>query len=204
MRLRTLLSIAIGAASLSLAAAPSSATEIVLNQWYTGHFVDNGTALLGGAQVGGLGLHGPLPGGLFGDAIDAPDAPWEITLLKDAVLIVADAEIAGDRFDLFDNGQPIGMTSTPLAYDPNNLYEACNANAILNLEQDIACALADVNYSSGSFVLQAGPHSITGIFLGSVSQGDFNFSVQHDVPAPGVLAMLALGLAGVAGRRRIA
>lgn len=62
-------------------------------------------------------------------------------------LSVTDAGLDGDRFEIYDFGVLIGATSVPV---DDGTFQG-----------DPDLALADSRFSSGSFVLGAGPHSIT-------------------------------------------
>ncbi len=97
---------------------------------------------------------------------------------------------ATDQFSLFDNAVLVGTTSVPGG------ISACGG--------DIACALADSNYSRGSFNLGAGSHSLT--ILQDVGTGGaavFQVNAAGAVPEPGTLGLLGVGL-GILGfvRRR--
>ncbi len=189
------------AAVLGFAAAPAHADNIVLNQWYTGGFTTLDTALFGPGFT--TSVHGPvLPGG-FADAIAAPGAPWVITLTHDGFLTVTDVETSGDQFQLFDNGVPMTPTTGLLGGQPGE-NTGITSNpvpfATSACGEDIACALSNADYSSGTFLLHAGVNSITGLFLGVVGNGDFNFIAE--VPEPATIALLGVGLLGLGLVRR--
>ena len=77
---------------------------------------------------------------------DAP--PWTFTApAGGAFLLVADAFLVGDRFEVFDFGFSIGLTSVP------STSGSCG-------DDPVPC-MADPNASSGTFFLGPGAHSIT-------------------------------------------
>jgi len=126
--------------------------------------------------------------------------PWTFAIPDIAVaafLTVTDAFDRNDRFDVFNFGVLLGTTSLPsgsgfCGSDP----EAC---------------LLDPEASHAVFPLAAGDYSITiaSAFtdptLGGAAYFRVDAIVDGVVPAPGTLALLATGLAGLAGlgwRRR--
>ena len=106
-----------GVAAVALAAVPAQADNIVTNQWYTGHFLENGSNLLGGAFFDGtLGVNGPLRDPpAVGNALDAPTVGGilsaTITCPLGCVLTVTDVETSGDQFQMFVNGSPAQLAS---------------------------------------------------------------------------------------------
>jgi len=106
--------IALALAAAMLAAVPAQADNIIFNQWYTGHFLGNDTALLGGAFS--LGVNGPLrdPPDV-GNALAAPSVGGimsaTITCPLGCVLTVTDVETSGDQFQMFVNGKPAQLAS---------------------------------------------------------------------------------------------
>ena len=201
-------------------AAPTAAMadNIVLNQWYTGHFTGTPSPLFGNASF--ADTHGPvLPWPAFANALPAPGstglpngAVWTITLSHSGTLTVTDVETAGDRFELWDNGVPMGPAASPFGPAPQNPGQAAVGNATsvpgcLGCEtgvSDINYALGDSNYSSGTFRLHPGVNAITGEFIGSIGFGDFNFIAELGIPEPSTWAMMMLGFAGLgyAGYRK--
>jgi hypothetical protein len=221
MKARVFSMTALAAGTLSainfLAAPPATAAvdNIVLNQWYTGHFTNTGSALLAGAFT--LGTDGPIkPWPLFGNAIAAPgvfgaDGVWTITLPSSGTLTVTDVETSGDRFALFDNGNAMTPAASPFGPAPQNPGQAAVgaltskpvANASFGVE-DINVALGNADYSSGTFRLDPGVNVITGVFLGTIGNGDVNFIAESSIPELQTWAMMLLGFAGIgyAGYRK--
>ena len=123
----------------------------------------------------------------------APDPAWTFT--GPATFQVLDEYFAGDRFEVFDSGTSLGTTSAP-----------GQSGSCLN---DIACALADSNFSRGSFTLGIGSHSITINVIQNAtdtSRGAAVFSATATPPAstpePGTLLILGGGLCAAALLRR--
>jgi hypothetical protein len=223
MKARSLLTTALAAGTLSaisFAAAPTAAMadNIVLNQWYTGHFTATPSPLFGSSDAG-ADIHGPvLQSPAFANATPAPGstagvgATWTITLSHSGTLTVTDVEDPGDRFELFDNGIAMSPAASPFGPAPQNPGQAAVGNATsvpgcISCEtgvDDINFALGDSNYSSGTFHLNPGVNAITGQFIGSVSFGDFDFVAESSIPEPSTWVMMLLGFAGLgfAGYRK--
>jgi hypothetical protein len=101
-----------------------------------------------------------------------------------ATLVVLDLFLQGDRFQVFDNLASLGTTSVVI----NNGSNPCGGN--------IACALGDTNYSRVTFLLGAGPHSLTMDVIQNatgVASGAAAFQVSG-VPEPGTMLLLGAGL----------
>jgi hypothetical protein len=101
------------------------------------------------------------------------------------MLTVVDAGYAGDRFQVFDNDAPIGLTS---AIDPNG-------NG-LNVDLNFDWALDSRQFSYGFFVLGEGSHTITGL-LSQSSLDALNSTVgaisAAPVPLPASVLLLFSG-----------
>jgi hypothetical protein len=110
-----------------------------------------------------------------------------------ADLTVVDGGFAGDRFQVFDNGIALGLTSA-----------ATNTSTSVGTNFDLA--LGDSNYSSAVFHLGAGDHNITGLLASNTAS--FNITVGAvsltAVPVPAALGLFLAGssLIGLFSRRR--
>lgn len=167
----TLLAAGLG---LLLSAQSALAAAVNTNTWYLFGFGGDGSAL-----VSGVGF---VPG-TNPPTTDAPDGPWTFTLTKKSVLHVQDMFLSGDRFEIFNFGSSLGLTSAPVQGS--------------DCDSDLSCAIADANFSSGKFMLGAGSYSITGIVTDSpfgAGAGAFQVSA---VPVPAALPLLVTGLAGL-------
>jgi hypothetical protein len=121
-------------------------------------------------------------------------SPW--TFSGAAVLTVTDLFLEGDQFQVFDNSVSLGDTSVPL----NTGLNPCTNN--------IGCALANSDYSTGVFDVGGGDHSIT-IEVIQNALGSANGAAALSVdaaptPEPGTMVLFGagLGLLGLVRRRR--
>jgi len=128
----------------------------------------------------------PPSSGTSTSFLDTP--PWTFTApSQGAVLTVTDAFLAGDRFQVFDSGADLGLTSAP------------SGNA--DCGDDPVPCLADPNISKRSFSLAAGDHAIT-IYSVLASSGSGYLRVTA-IPEPSSLLFIALGgVAALLGVRR--
>ena len=176
----------IAVAALALAAFQANADVVTISddQWHA-FDVDE---LLSGS------------GGLEWISLDGSALSFSFSLAAPAYLTVLDGGFAGDQFRVFDNGTDLGLTSAPGASYPTSLG------------LDFDAALADSNWSRGTYLLGAGEHTITGLLTASaVSEfGDINATVGAvkvaPVPLPAALLLLlsGSGLLSVFSRRRAA
>jgi PEP-CTERM motif len=215
MKASKLLSTALAAGMLgavgfvALPSAASAQPVINLNQWYTGHFTATGSPIFAASGSGTAYTHGPiLPWPNFGNAIDLPATTtnsWAVFTSNGGTLTVTDVQTSGDRFALFDNGNPMAPANSPFGPAPQNPGQAavgnltsapCNFCEVQGSNPDINYFLGDANYSSGTFALYAGWNVISGTFVGVVTFGDVNL-IAEAVPEPSTWAMMTIGFAGL-------
>jgi YVTN family beta-propeller protein len=165
---------------------PVEAGPLDADTWYEFSYLDVGDPTFGcdPADPGGL-FCTPSSGTptIFGDA-----PPWTFDLSAATVLTVVDAFESGDRFEVFDFGVSIGVTSAPQAGGD------CG-------DDPVPC-LADASMSSGLFALGTGAHSITLGVTESGSGSGSGFLRVSEVPEPGVVALVGLGLVAIGASRR--
>src|SRR5262249_27319822 len=114
--------------------------------------------------------------------------PWTFTApAVGAIVLVTDAFTAGDRFQVFDFGSSLGLTSLP--------------SGSADCGDDPVPCLATAGISKGSFALPSGNHSITINPVLSLGGGSGYLRVDA-VPEPGTWAMLASGLGALFFWRR--
>jgi hypothetical protein len=98
------------------------------------------------------------------------------------VLSITDVLLSGDRFELFDFGTSLGLTS---AFTPN-----------VDCGDDPAVCINTAGMSTGRFVLAAGNHSLTVIPTESLGGGTAAFLV-NPVPEPAATALMGIGILGL-------
>lgn len=173
-------------AAVLLSVLSHQAQAVVLNtdgQWHT-FDVDNAVS---------------ASGNLEWIELDGNALSFDFTLTEAAYLNVADGGFAGDRFQVFDNGNSLGQTSVAVNSYPNS--------AGLDFDQ----ALADLHFSRGQFLLGVGNHSITGLLSFSAlddTSSELNATVGAvsltAVPLPATAWLWTTGAAllGFLSRRR--
>jgi hypothetical protein len=118
----------------------------------------------------------------FGDAgSTATPSPFSFTAPAGGAIVKAtDAFLYGDRFELFDFGTSLGMTSVPgigvTTSDPDLAYDS-------------------PLYSKGVFFVGAGNHEITIVATNSPFNGGGAYfrADAASAPEPGSMALLAMG-----------
>jgi hypothetical protein len=126
---------------------------------------------------------------------------FSLTLAAPAYLTVVDGGFSGDRFQVFDNSTLLGETSAAVNSYPTSVVTNFDA------------ALANPNYSRGTYFLDAGVHNITGL-LSLSALDDTNTPIDATVgavrvapvplPAAGLLFLFGSSVLGFFTRRRIA
>lgn len=131
--------------------------------------------------------------GLEWIALDGSAISFDLTLAGPAQLKVIDGGFAGDRFEVFDNGVSLGLSSAARGSYPSSVG------------LDFDHAWGDSSYSRGIFTLGAGTHSITGILVASAlddSGARIDATVGAvsitPVPEPETFALMLAGLAAIA------
>lgn len=133
------------------------------------------------------------------DINDGSALDFTITLASATLVTVVDGGFSGDRYQVFDNGSLLGLTSSA----PNSYPTSLGLN--------FDAALASGTYSTASFLLAAGTHDLTGL-LALSALDDANQPLDSSVgglrlepvPLPGaaLLFLSGSGLLSVFARRR--
>ena len=115
---------------------------------------------------------------------------FTFSLSGPAYLKVADGGLAGDVFQVYDNGSLLGASSTPTG------SFADDAGV------DFDASFASDKWSHGLWLLGAGTHTITG--FASISPLDAGSGAMQvaAVPEPGTYALMLAGLGLLAAARR--
>src|SRR2546423_8396552 len=157
---------------------PASAGAITFNTWHEFGFSTAGTPATGCDPADPAGPFCISSSGTVTDFLDAP--PWTFTAPAfGAILTVTDAFLAGDRFQVFDFGASIGLTSAP--------------SGSADCGDDPVPCLSTAGISHGTFTLASGSHSIRITPTLSGGGGSGYLEVQA-VPEPAAWVLLATGL----------
>lgn len=148
--------------------------------------------MFNGVGVDAIACTGICTPSLGLNSVYAPDAPWTFDCPAGGCwLTVTDAFLNGDVFEVFDGGNPIGITSDVL-----------DEGTCVPDETDPEDCLLDPLSSSEMFALGAGAHSITIKPTYQVTPGAAYFKIEtHSSPVAGELLSLdssALVVAGLA------
>lgn len=189
MRNRQLLSFAAQAAlclgALAATQAEAQAGVVSLGTWYQFGFTDAGIAATGCAPADPGGLFCTPSSGTPSTFLDAP--PWTFTApAGGAIIRLVDGFSTLERFEIFDSGVSLGLTSAP--------------NDLGDCGDDPAVCFADPDASKGTFLVAAGARSITIVPTLSPDGLGSGFFIAEDaaaaVPEPATLSLI--GLAGCA------
>jgi len=167
--------------------APAKAGPIVLGTWLEFGFGTAGTPATGCDPADPSGPFCIPSSGTPTSFLNAP--PWTFQApAQGAVLIVTDAFLAGDRFQVFDFGASIGLTSAP--------------SGSADCGDDPVPCLATSGISKGSFLLVSGNHSLTITPTLAPGGGGSAYLRVDPVPEPSAWILLGGGLAALWLSRR--
>ena len=170
---------------LLLGALGAFAGPINVDQWYGFWWGDTPT------PVSTIGWDTPS---VDAAVLNPGDSPWTITLTAPASLVVVDGFMTLDQFEVFDGTVSLGLTSLSSVF----ASECTGGNGPEH-------CLADGRYTSGSFLLGVGSHSISIMTTTNpYPPGDAWFRVDDGgIPEPSTLSLVGLaGFAILAWRRK--
>jgi hypothetical protein len=151
------------------------AGNIPFGQWQQFSFQSAGVAARGCDPADPSGDFCFPSSGTPSTFLDAP--PWTFTVAGNAILTVTDAFTSGDRFEIFNGLNSLGLTSAPFG--------------VADCGDDPAVCAGTAGISAASFLLSAGSYSIT--VVPTVTSGGSGFLMVSDVPEPGSFLLLAFG-----------
>ena len=172
--------------SMLTLASPAVATPIVLGIWNEFGFSTAGTPATGCDPADPAGPFCISSSGTPTSFAGAP--PWTFSSVGATQLTVTDAFTAGDRFQIFDFGVSIGLTSLPVG------SADCG-------DDPVPC-LANPNVSHALFSLAPGAHSITIIPTLAPTDGGSGYFIVNAVPEPSMWLLLGSGLLTLVCARR--
>ena len=172
-------------ALLAVAAVEARAGPIPVNTFLEFGFTDSGIPATGCDPADPAGPFCIPSSGTPTSFLDAP--PWTFNLSSPGLLRVTDVLESGDRFQVYDNGASLGLTSLP--------------DGVTDCGDDPAACLTVAGMSKGDFLLGAGAHSLT-LIPTTLSPGGGGVGYLVVVPEPATLLMLLVGLAAAGFARR--
>ena len=110
--------------------------------------------------------------------------PWTFLASGPVTLAVTDAFLAGDRFQIFDFGSSLGLTSTP--------FGAADCG-----DDPVPC-LTTAGISHGIFLLGGGNHSLTIVPTLSPGGGGSGYLRVDPVPEPATWTLVSAGIVALA------
>ena len=178
---------------LAFAAFSLSATTIEFDKWYQFSFTFVGVEAQGCFPADASALD--CDPSINNNTTFVGEPPWDFTLHSQGAFIITDAFLHGDVFEVADNLVRIGVTPVvPKVGGCGSDPEDC---------------IKDPGSSHATFILEAGPHSITIDPLAVRIEGGSAYFKVIPIPEPAtwamiVAALLCLALVRRLGRLRVA